>query len=521
MIVQQETSTEIEFTRSDSRISELLDYTNTVSDLQAVTALAEWDQNTAMPPGAAESRGHHLATLQGIIHESSTAPRIGELVNELHDIVKQSSHSDADRGLVREMTYAYERATKLPRKLVEELARVQSASFEAWRYAREHDDFAHFAPWLSRTIGLMREVADRIGYSETRYDALLNDYERGMTVSKLDALFGPVREVCTNLLKRIQQSEHPVDPSCLSGDFPVAKQIELSERILRAMGYDFSRGQLAQSPHPFTTNFTSPFDVRVTVHPDTHFIQAALMAAIHEGGHALYEQGSSLTLARTLLAGGASMGTHESESRLWENTIGRSEAFWQGQYGIVQKMFPEQFANVDISTFTRALNHVEPSLIRVEADEVTYNLHIMVRYELEKAMINGEVAVESLPDMWNARYREYLGIEPYNNAAGILQDVHWTFGFGYFPTYTLGNLYAAQIYHTLHREFPDFDNRLAEGDTTFALNWLRQHMYIFGAMYEPEDLITRVTGEAPNPQYFAQYLNSKFEKIYRLPHSEA
>ena len=338
-----------------------------------------------------------------------------------------------------------------------------------------------------------------------------------MTTRKLDTLFGPVRETSKTLLERIESSGNTVDASCLEGEFPVAQQIALCERLLRGMGYDFSRGEIAQSPHPFTTSFGSPFDVRLTVHPDKRFLQASIMAAIHEGGHALYEQGSAPTLVRTPVAGGASMGAHESQSRLWENPIGRSEPYWQGKYTAVRETFPEHFAQVDIATFARALNKVQPSLIRIEADEVTYNLHIIVRFELEKALINGDVAVESLPRLWNAKYREYLGVEPVNDAQGVLQDIHWTSGFGYFPTYTLGNLYAAQIFHTLYTVFPDYDSRLASGDTTFILAWLREHMYTVGAIYLPEELIKRVTGEVPNPNYFTRYLTNKFEKIYNLP----
>src|SRR5207244_3675662 len=233
------------------------------------------------------------------------------------------------------------------------------------------------------------------------------------------------------------------------GDFPVAQQIVLSERVLRDMGYDFSRGQVAQSPHPFTTSFGSPFDVRLTVHPDKHYLQSAVMAAIHEGGHALYEQGSAPTLVRTPVAGGASMGVHESQSRLWENEIGRSEAYWRGQFAAVREAFPEHYASVDAAAFARALNKVQPSLIRIEADEVTYNLHIIVRYALEKALVNCDVAVETLPSLWNAKYREYLGVEPATDSDGVLQDIHWTSGFGYFPSYTLGNLYGAQIFYAL------------------------------------------------------------------------
>jgi len=240
------------------------------------------------------------------------------------------------------------------------------------------------------------------------------------------------------------------------------------------------------------------------------------MAALHEAGHGLYEQGCSPALVRTPLAGGASLGAHESQSRLWENAIGRTLPFWQGQYHILKEIFPEQFEHVDIETFVLALNKVQPSLIRVEADEVTYNLHILIRFELENALVNGELAVDDLPAAWNAKYLEYLGIEPANDAEGVLQDVHWTSGFGYFPTYTLGNLYGAQILDALQTAFPDFDARLAAGDTDFVLNWLRERMHTFGAIYLPEDLIERVTGAAPDPQYFVRYLTSKFEHIYDL-----
>ena len=505
-----------EFTRSDTRISELLDIMHEIADLAALGSLAEWDQNTAMPDGAAEVRGYQMATLQGVLHEHWTSPRLGKLLDELSERVQQAAYSDADRGLLRQARRDYDHATKLPRTLVEEIARVQAASFTAWRRARENNDFASFAPLLSRTVAIQREVADRLGFAETRYDALLDEYEPGMTARKLEALFTPIRETSRSLLQRIEASGNTVDASCLEGDFTATQQMTLGERILQHMGYDFSRGQIAVSPHPFTTSFGSPFDVRLTTRINKRHIQEALMADIHEGGHALYEQGSSPTLARTPVAGGASMGAHESQSRLWENPIGRSTAYWQGQFSVLQELFPEHYANIDAATFARALNKVQPSLIRIEADEVTYNLHIMVRFELEKALINGDVAIETLPSLWNAKYREYLGIVPPNDAQGVLQDIHWTSGFGYFPSYTLGNLYAAQIFSTLQKVFPDFDARLASGDTRFVLKWLQQHMYSLGAIYQPEDLIKRVTNEAPDPSYFARYLTAKFEKIYNL-----
>ncbi|HLZ25028.1 MAG TPA: carboxypeptidase M32 [Ktedonobacterales bacterium] len=505
-----------EFTNSDTRISELLTLMHTIRDLGALGALAAWDQNTALPEGAGEIRGMQMATLQGVLHEHWTDPRLGTLLGELTDVVESADFTDADRGLAREAKRGYDQATKLPKGLVEEMARVEAGSFEAWRRARENNDFASFAPWLSRTVALQREVADRLGYAESRYDALLDLFEPGLTASQVDSLFAGVRDVSLATLKRIQASGNTVDASILEGDYASDKQVALSEKVLRAMGYDFNRGGIAVSPHPFTTEFGSPFDVRVTVHPDQRFLQAAVMAAIHEGGHALYEQGSATALARTPVAGGASMGAHESQSRLWENAIGRSEAFWRGQIHLVRETFPERFGATDAATFARALNAVKPSLIRIEADEVTYNLHIIIRFELEKALVNGEVNIETLPSLWNAKYKEYLGIEPERDAEGILQDIHWTSGFGYFPTYTLGNLYAAQIYVALRRSFPDFDERLAAGDSAFVLGWLRERMYQYGAIYLPAKLVEMVTGEPPNPAYFAEYLTSKFAGVYGL-----
>lgn len=501
----------------DKRIAELLGITHEVSDLRAAYALLSWDQNTAMPEGAGEVRGEQLATLQGVMHERWTTQRLGEVLGELATPVQSAPYTDADRGLVREANRERAYATKLPRGLVEEMARVEASSFEAWRKARETNDFAMFAPWLARTITLQREVADRLGFKATRYDALLDLYEPGLTSARVDTLFAPVREVSVAMRQRIEASGHTVDASSLSGAFPSDEQMRLSRDILTRMGYDFARGGLSISPHPFTTDFGSPYDVRVTVHPHEKAVDDALMAALHEGGHALYEQGSAPELARTPLAGGASMGAHESQSRLWENAIGRSEAFWQGNLEAVRAVFPKQFASVDAATFSRALNHVAPGLIRIAADEVTYNLHIIIRYEMEQAMVNTSVSVESLPRMWNEKYQAYLGITPPTDSDGILQDVHWTSGFGYFPTYTLGNLYAAQIYAAMRASEANFDERLARGDSAFALDWLRERMYRWGKTYLPEDLIERVTGKRPDPAYFVEYLTRKFEQVYELP----
>lgn len=506
----------IHFTTSNEHLNELLKNVNVVSDLGALAALADWDQQTGMPEGAGEARAHQMATMQGLIHDRVTDPRLGELLTELEEVVKQPEYTDTDRGLVYQARRAYDQSTKLPRDMVEEMERVRVKSFESWVKARQNNDFSSFAPWLQRTVEFQREVADRFGYQECRYDALLDLYEPGLTASRIDTLFAPVREVSASVLKRIQASGKQIDTSFLTQTFPVEKQQEVNKLLLENMGYDFNRGQIAVSAHPFTTSFGSPIDVRLTTRYDEKNLPWSIMSSLHEGGHAVYEQGCAPSLLRTPLASGASMGVHESQSRLWENAIGRSEAFWRGQFPTLQCAFPEQFKNVDAAQFSRALNLVEPSLIRTEADEVTYNLHIIIRFEIERALVNGDISVESLPSLWNAKYKEYLGVVPPTDSLGVLQDVHWTSGFGYFPSYTLGNLYGAQIYSTLRHEFPDFDERLEKGDTRFVLTWLQEHMYIYGATYTPADLLKRILGEEADPQYFVRYLTEKFSKIYDL-----
>jgi carboxypeptidase Taq len=505
----------IHFTRSDQRIDELLRLLQEVTDLEALQALADWDQQTGMPEGASEVRANQAATLQGLIHERWTSPRLGDLLNKLEDVVAQASFTDADRGLVRQARRCYDHSTKLPRKLVEEMERAHVISHDAWVRARANNDFASYAPCLEQTVRFQREVADLYGYQENRYDALLDIYEPGLTASTAEQFFAPVRDVSVSLLQSIQASGKKIDTSFLQGNFSEAQQKLLAEKLLARIGYDFSRGKIAISAHPFTTSIGAPQDVRLTVRYSDS-LPMSMMAALHEGGHALYEQGSASTLVRTPIAGGVSMGVHESQSLLWENAIGRSEAFWQGQYGLVQEIFPQPFQQISVRDFTRGLNHVEASLIRVEADEVTYNLHIIIRFELEKALVNGEITVESLPRLWNEKYRTYLGIEPDSDTDGVLQDVHWTFGFGYFASYTLGNLYGAQIYRSLRNSFADFDQRLAAGETAFILKWLDERIYKFGVIYQPDELMKRVTSEATNPQYFVQYLTEKFSQLYEL-----
>jgi carboxypeptidase Taq len=503
-----------DFTRTDPHIDYILHQMQDIVNLHAISELLEWDQNTAMPQEASNIRAEQLATFEGVLHEHWCNPQIGKALDILTEKVDQDTFTASDRALVRETRRLYENRVKLPRTLIEAISREEARGFAAWRAAKENNDFALFAPSLTRIITLQRELADRRGYIETPYDALVRKHEPGFTTSRLEELFVHLRDQSISLLQKITSSHTMIDDSCLEGDFPIQQQIELCKSLLHVIGYNFLRGSLAQSPHPFFATLGCPYDIRVTIKPDQHFIHVALMGALHEGGHAVYEQGSSSKLAYTPIGGGASIGMHEAQARFWENIIGRSQAFWLGQFPRLLQAFPEQFRSVDPLHFIRALNKVQPSAIRVTADEISYNLHIIIRFELEKALIDGAISVESLPRLWQEKYQAYLGIMPPSDLEGILQDVHWTGNFGYFPIYVIGNLYAVQIYATLRTIFPNFDDLLLAGDLSFLVNWLRHHIYEFGGIYTPQEIITRVTGQPLDSHYFIDYLNAKFHKIY-------
>ncbi len=363
---------------------------------------------------------------------------------------------------------------------------------------------------------MKQEFIDYWGVKGTRYDTLLDMYEPDLTVEKVDEVFSRLRSRLVPLVEAIAASPNKPDTSFLQQIFPKEQQEKFGNFILEQMGYDFDAGRLDESVHPFATGL-NPGDVRITTAYLLDNVTSAIFSSLHEGGHALYEQNISKDFVGTPLAQGASMGIHESQSRLWENMIGRSRAFWQRYYGDLQQQFPEQFANVELEDFYRAINSVENSFIRIEADELTYNLHIIVRYEIEKLIFNGGLSVEDLPQVWNAKYQEYLGITPPTNALGVLQDVHWSGGdFGYFASYSLGNMYAAQILNTLRKELPEFDELIAAGNLLPIKEWLTDKIYRFGNSLTPSQIIEQVTGEPLSPDYLADYLEEKYTEIYKL-----
>ena len=485
-----------------------------VVDLSQASAVLGWDQETMMPIKGARFRATQQATLQGLLHERFTNPRIGELLAALEETTAFAALSATDAAMVRTSRRDYDRATKLPGSLVRELALATTEGVEAWRIARRDSQWELFSPHLHRIIDLKRQESACIGYKDVPYDALLDEYEPGATTAQLRALFTRLRAETVSLLGRIVNAPRKPDRAILEQEYPTARQLAFSEQVLRQMGFDFEAGRQDLSTHPFTTSF-GPTDVRITTRVDDHDLQVALYASIHEGGHALYDQGLPVDLARTGVGSSVSLGIHESQSRLWENFIGRGLPFWRFALPRLREVFPAQTGAATPEHFVAALNRVERSLIRVEADEVTYNLHIILRFEIEQRLIGGEINVDDLPTLWNQLSQEYLGITPPSNRLGVLQDTHWASGLiGYFPTYSLGNLYAAQLWAALHRDVPDLDERLAAGDFHVVLGWLRERIHRHGRMYQPAELIERATGEPPRPDYLVQYLNQKYGAIY-------
>ena len=427
-----------------------------IEDLKSAAAVLSWDQETFMPDGAAEARAQQLSTLKTMAHERFVTDEIGALLDKAETAVERGEATDMQADLVRVVRRDYDRARKLPSDLVSALSQAASRGQTAWKQARANDDFDHFAPHLEELVDLTIQKAEALGYETERYDALLDEYEPGLPTSAVVDTFADLRKQLVPLVDAIAEQPAPND-AMLHGAFPVDQQKAFGEAVITDFGYDFDCGRQDISAHPFTTSFDVT-DVRLTTRFDETFLPSGLFSTLHEAGHGLYEQGIAAELVRTPLAEGTSLGIHESQSRFYENVIGRSRPFWQHYYPALQDTFPDALGGVSLDDFYRAINRSEPSLIRVEADEVTYNLHIMLRFELERALVQEDLAVQDLPAAWNDRMDTYLGITPDSDANGVLQDVHWSFGaIGYFPTYALGTLMSAQIANAMRKALPDFD----------------------------------------------------------------
>ncbi|MBU0929166.1 MAG: carboxypeptidase M32 [Spirochaetes bacterium] len=487
--------------------------------LEHIGAALGWDQETYMPSGAIEERADQLAFIEALAHEKATAPEIGDLLGALGSTGENPGGPESlptiDRAYLRVLRRKYDQATKLPVELVSELAKATSLSQAAWAEARKNDDFKAFEPYLTKMLGYQKRVAACLAPDAKPYDTLLDQYEEGATEAQIASVFGALRTDLVLLLDKIR-GRPQIDDSFLRRRSPVDGQAKASEYLMKVLSYDTSRGRLDTTAHPFTTTLGGS-DVRITTRYDEDFFPSSVFSTIHETGHALYELGidPSPEYRRTSLAEASSMAVHESQSRLWENTVGRSLGFWLQHLPMLKQTLSPVLDGVGLEDFYRAVNRVEPSLVRVEADEVTYGLHVILRFELEGRLLSGDLAVSDLPAAWNEGMRRLLGVVPPDDASGCLQDIHWAIGlFGYFPSYALGNLYGAQWWDAMKAQGLDPKEAVELGDLGSILSWLRTNVHKPGAMYKPGELVERVTGSPLDPSHFVRYLNDKYAGVY-------
>ncbi|MFO0916350.1 MAG: carboxypeptidase M32 [Pirellulales bacterium] len=488
---------------------ELKSYYAELSCLETAAEVLAWDERTYMPPAAGLYRSEQLTLLAGLAHQRRTSPRLGEWLATLSTLPVGTLPEEVAvsvRWLVRD----YDRNTKLPQSLVEALTRATSRGQQVWETARAANDYAAFRPYLAEIVRLKREQAAALGYTKSPYDPLLDEYEPGATVAWLTPLLAELRDRIVPLVDAIHQRRPNPDDSLLHRHFPVDRQRQLGCQTATEFGFDFRRGRLDVTHHPFCLT-AGPDDCRITTRFHDHDFSMAYFGILHEAGHGLYEQGLPREQFGLPLGCAASLGVHESQSRMWENFVGRHPSFWQYVFPQAQNLFPESLGDVDVESFWQAINVVRPSLIRVEADEVTYNLHIVIRFELEQALIAGELEVDELPSAWNQRYQSYLGLTPPSDADGVMQDVHWSAGlFGYFPTYSLGNLYAAMLWDALGRDLGDRDLLLAQGNFRPVLDWLRANVHAHGRRWPAAELVERACGGPPSSAPLVRYLTDRF-----------
>ncbi|MBU2610697.1 MAG: carboxypeptidase M32 [Chloroflexi bacterium] len=486
-----------------------------IADLGGAAALLGWDQQTYMPPGGAEARGNQLGTLQRLAHDRQTSAELGKLLDELKPLTATLDLDSDDARLVKVGARDYEKATRVPSEWVVEFAQVTTMAQQAWMDARSKSDFSLFRPHLEKIVELGHRYISFFPNADHPYDILLDNFEPGMKTADVKVIFDALRPKQVELIKAIAQQPQ-VDDSFLHQDFEEKKQWDFGVEVITKFGYDWNCGRQDKAAHPFTTSFSNR-DVRITTRVAPNFLNSMLFGSMHECGHALYGLGSPDNLERTTLDGGASLAVHESQSRMWENLVGRSLPFWEHFYPRLQETFPSQLGSVPLEKFYKGINKAQPSLIRVEADEATYNLHIMLRLEIEIALVEGKLAVKDLPEVWNAKMQEYLGVTPPNDARGVLQDIHWSGGMiGYFSTYALGNLVSAQLWEKVNQDIPDLSEQIREGKFDTLLGWLREKIHRHGRKFEPQELVQKVTASKIDAAPYLRYLNQKFGQIYGL-----
>lgn len=494
------------------------DYVNHLSkiaDISNSIAVLSWDQEVMMPPKGAEKRAQQISTLAGIHHELSAQEDFGTLLKKLSE---DDTLTDEQKRNVTVSLKEFERNQKYSTAFVQEMSKSISQAFQAWNKAKKEDDFSIFQPFLEKLVALKREECELLGYKDHPYDALIDQYEPETTVAELDVLFEDVKNQLVEFVQEIAAATQNED-ALMRQHYPKDKQLLFTEHILAKMGYDFDAGRQDISSHPFSTSFSSE-DSRVTTRVSESDLSEILWSSIHEGGHALYEQG--LKIENYGLPSGTylSLGIHESQSRLWENNVGRSLSFWNYFYPKLQEIFPDNLKNYTVGDFYKAMNIVQPSLIRTNADELTYHFHVLIRYEIEKELIAGTIEVVDLPEVWNNKYKAYLNIDVPSDAKGVLQDIHWSHGsFGYFPTYSLGSFYAAQFFNKAEEQIEQLDEKIKQGDFSELLDWLRTNIHQYGRLYTAAELCEKVTGEKLNFAYFMRYAKEKYAQLYQLKRS--
>lgn len=482
------------------------------ADFEYASAVLGWDQEVYMPPKGVEYRGRQIATLAGQAHELKTSDDFGAVLKEL---AQRTDLSDEQKDNVRISLEDYEKDRKLPSSFVEQLSRQTSICYDSWLKARKENKYSLYAADLAKMIDLKRQEAKLFGYEGHIYNALLDEYEKGATVAMLDPVFEMVKAQLPAVLSKISSAAQ-VSDAMMYRHYPKQQQWDFSIAVLKQMGYDFEAGRQDFAEHPFTTSFAAT-DVRVTTRVDEDNFASLLWSSIHEGGHALYEQGLPEAQYGLPLGAAASLAIHESQSRLWENCVGRGNRFWKYFYPKLQGYFPQQLADVTSQDFYKAMNKVEPSLIRTEADEITYHFHVLIRYEIEKALISGELEAKGLDAVWNEQYKKYLGVSSPDDKQGVLQDVHWSHGmFGYFPTYSLGSFYAAQFFRQASKEMNGLNAEIEQGQFGNLLHWLREKIHRHGQRYVSEELCRQITGEGLNFNYFLQYIQDKYAGVYGI-----
>ncbi len=483
-----------------------------ISHISSVLALLYWDQEVYMPKKGADRRAASIAELNGIIHNKFLAIDSDGLLTKLKKELDAKKIKGKDGVIVEEVWRNFERERKLPEEFVREMAETVSKAQGVWAEARQNNDFKLFLPWLTKIVKLKRREAEYVGYKKSPYDALLDVCEPGMDSEQALQILNDLKDFLTPFLKEIKDSQKKINPKILEGNFPLDRQAVFNEMVVSKMGFDMEAGRIDKTTHPFADGL-HPNDVRITTRYRLNDALYSLGSIIHEAGHGIYEQGLPTEDFGTPLSESVSLGIHESQSRMWENIIGKSKPFWKYFYPKLQKEFPKPFKSVKLDNFLQVVNKVTPSLIRTEADEVTYNLHIILRFEIEKEMIEGSIELKDLPKIWKSKMKEYFGIDVPSDTLGVLQDVHWSAGLiGYFPTYSFGNLYSAQFFSAMKKDIPDIDKKMARGNFSEIKKWLNKKIHAHGKTYKAGELVKKVTGESLNSRYFIEYLKEKYKK---------